>query len=486
MKRLSNKSCDRAYRPIKVLQFGEGNFLRAFVDWFISELNAKGDFNGDVCVVQPLSVGRIDSLNEQDGLYTLLLEGIQDGKLIKNKEIIDVIQKGINPYTEFDAYMEMARSEALEFIVSNTTEAGIVYDAVDYIGGQCPDNFPAKLLMFLKERYDHFAGSADKGLIILPCELIDFNGKALKEKMNQLAEHWKMDSKFVTWMNEANTFCSTLVDRIVPGYPRENIAEIEKANGYVDENVVKGEVFHLWVIEDKGGIAKALPLDQLGYNVKFVDDLTPFKQQKVRVLNGAHTSMVPVSYLYGIDTVGESVTNSLIKPFVEKVIFEEVIPATTHILDESTLKKFAASVFERFENPTIRHELLSISLNSTTKYKTRILPSVMDYLDKNKALPKGLLLSLAATLVFFRGTRGEAVYETKDNQAFLDLYEKLWKSFDGSKESVDQIVDEYLGMKDHWGVDFAAVEGLNAYVSDMVYTIVNDSMETAIRKVINE
>lgn len=486
MKRLSKDLYEKKSRPIKVLQFGEGNFLRAFVDWFFSELNAKSDFNGNVCVVQPIKNGRVDSLEQQDGLYTLLLEGIENGQLINNSEIIDVIEKCINPYEDFESYMEMAKLPSLEFIVSNTTEAGIVYEAVDPIDGVCPDNFPAKLLMFLKARYTHFSASKESGLYILPCELIDFNAAALKEILNKLAADWKMDADFIKWMNEANTFCSTLVDRIVPGYPKETIKEITKKNGYVDDNVVKGEVFHLWVIENKGGIKEALGLDDLGYNVKFVDDLTPFKQQKVRVLNGAHTAMVPVSYLYGIDTVGESVTDELIKAFVEKVIYEEVIPATTHILSDETLRDFAASVFERFENPTIRHELLSISLNSTTKYKTRLLPSVKDYIDKTNKLPKGMLLSLAATLVFFRGKRGEETYSTHDNETFLKMYDTLWASYDGSKESVDVMVDAYLGLTEHWAYNFDLVKDLKAFVSEMVYTIVMDSMEVAIKKVINE
>lgn len=484
MKKLSNDLIERTSRPIKVLQFGEGNFLRAFVDWFISELNKKSDFNGGVCVVQPIENGRIEALKEQDGLYTLILEGIEAGKLIREKNIIDVIEQTINPYEAFDTYMEMAKCETLEFVISNTTEAGIVYEDVILSEGVCPKNFPAKLLLLLKKRYDYFEGATDKGLNILPCELIDYNGKKLQEVMNRIALDWNMAQDFIEWLNKANTFCSTLVDRIVPGYPVDSIKEIQADSGYEDSNIVKGEVFHLWVIEDKGTVRHRLPLDKLGFNVKFVEDLTPFKQQKVRILNGAHTSMVPVSFLFGIDTVGESINDALVGKFVEQVIFNEIIPASTHILDEETLKSFANSVLERFANPTIRHELISISLNSTTKFKTRILPSLVDYVEKFESYPKGLSLSLAATLVFFRGQRGNEVYKTVDNQEFLDLYDALWSKYDGTKESCREIVDAYLGMTDHWEVDFEVIDGFNAYLADMVYTIVESSMEEAIKKVL--
>ena len=296
MKELCAGTYNKKHRDVKIMQFGEGNFLRAFVDWILQDLNDKGAINAGVAVVQPMPVGRVDALKEQDGLYTVCLEGIDKGKEVKSRQIIDVLEDFINPYTQYGKFLEYAHSEKLETIISNTTEAGIAFVKEDTDFSKCPISFPGKLLAFLEERYNYFKGDPTKGLAIVPCELIDDNGDELKKVLNQLAEEKKMSAEFKDWMNNANGFTSTLVDRIVPGYPRENIQQIWEETGYKDNNVVKGEVFHLWVLKEDEKVHRLLPADKTGLNVIFAPSIKAYKERKVKILNGAHTAMVPVAY----------------------------------------------------------------------------------------------------------------------------------------------------------------------------------------------
>ena len=279
------------------MQFGEGNFLRAFVEWIIQDLNDKGAINAGVAVVQPMPFGRVKDLADQDGLYTLRLEGINNGENVKSSRIIDVIGDCLNPFTEYERFLKYGESEDLQVIISNTTEAGIAVDPEDTDFTQCPQSFPGKLLALLKRRYDRFKGDPNRGLAIIPCELIDDNGDELYRCLTELAEINKMDKEFIKWMQTANKFTSTLVDRIVPGYPKNEIEQIQKETGYIDNNVVKGEIFHLWVLKKQPLVQKYLPADSTGLNVIFADDIHPYKQRKVKILNGSHTAMVPVAYL---------------------------------------------------------------------------------------------------------------------------------------------------------------------------------------------
>ncbi|MDE6373689.1 MAG: tagaturonate reductase, partial [Clostridia bacterium] len=346
---------DKPVRPIKIMQFGEGNFLRAFVDWIIQCLNDGGAINADVAVVQPMPFGRVKELKEQDGLYTLRLEGIDNGKKVKSSRIIDVIGDLINPFEEYGHYLSYGESEDLQIIISNTTEAGIAVDPTDTDLTVCPKSYPGKLLALLKRRYEHFKGDMGKGLAIIPCELIDNNGDELYRCLTELAKINKMDEKFIEWLQKANHFTSTLVDRIVPGYPKGEIADIQKETGYIDNNVVKGEIFHLWVLKKEEFVQRVLPADKTGLNVIFADSIKPYKQRKVKILNGSHTAMVPVAYLCGIDTVGEAVNDKVIGKFVRDFVFEEVNP--TIDLPQDQMVAFANSVIERYQNHVIRHEL---------------------------------------------------------------------------------------------------------------------------------
>ncbi|MFT8343253.1 MAG: tagaturonate reductase, partial [Clostridium beijerinckii] len=409
--------------PEKVLQFGEGNFLRAFVDWQIDKMNEEAGFNGSVVVVQPQEGGLVNMLNEQDGLFTLYLQGVQGKRAIKTHKIINSISRGINPYTDYNEYLKVAENPELRFIVSNTTEAGIAFDENDKLNEGCQKSFPGKLTAFLFRRFMVFNGDNSKGFIIIPCELIDRNGEKLKEIVLRYAEIWNLGQDFVDWINDANTFCCSLVDRIVPGYPRDTIDEVREELGYDDNLVDVGEIFHLWVIEGPQSIKDELPIEKAGLNVKVVDDMTPYRTRKVRILNGPHTAMVPVAYLYGLETVGEAVDHEVIGRYVHDVIYDEIIE--TLDLPHEELVEFADAIIERFQNPYVKHYLMSIALNSLSKYKTRDLPSLTEYLKRKGALPKKLVFSLASLIEFYKGKRGDKDIQLTDDEDILELFKKL-------------------------------------------------------------
>ncbi|MEH7118499.1 tagaturonate reductase [Neobacillus vireti] len=485
MKKL-NKNLVEGYKhyPEKVLQFGEGNFLRAFVDWQIAVLNETTDFNGSVVVVQPRGTKKIELLNEQDGLYTLYLQGMKDGKAVKEHMVIDSIKRGINLFTQYDEYVKLAKNPELRFIFSNTTEAGIAYDESDCLEDQPQKSFPGKLTAFLYHRFQAFNGDATKGMIIIPCELIERNGKKLKEIVVQYAEKWNLGEEFVQWLHAANTFCNSLVDRIVPGFPKDTIDEITEELGYKDELVVVGEQYHLFVIEGPKWVKNEFPAHLAGLNTLFVDDLTPYRTSKVRILNGAHTAMTPVSYLYGLDTVAETVDHPVMGSFIKELIFQEIIP--TLDLSDEELRDFADAVLERFKNPFIKHFLMSISLNSMSKYKTRNLPSLLEYVNRKKELPKKLVFSLAALIAFYKGKRGADDIHLEDDQDILDLFRQQWSAFDGTMESVRTIVSHVLSFEKNWEMDLNAVPGLTDAVACYLYEIETKGMEKAIEVVLTE
>ena len=441
MKDLNRSNFQAVDRPVKIMQFGEGNFLRAFVDWILQNLNDAGVINAGVAVVMPM--GRVADLAKQDGLYTLCLEGIDKGEKIQDKKIIDVLKDFINPFEQYDKFLNYAKSEDLEIIISNTTEAGIALDKNDTDFTKCPVSFPGKLLALLKARYDHFNGDMSKGLAIIPCELIDHNGDELKRCLVELAKINNMDEKFITWMTTACHYTSTLVDRIVPGYPRDNAAQICEETGYQDNNIVKGEIFHLWVLQKEPFVQEKLPADKSGLNVIFADDITPYKQRKVKILNGSHTAMVPVAYLSGIDTVRESVEDADVGQFVAELINDEIKPTIN--LPQDQMDAFANSVVERFKNPFIRHELMSIALNSTTKFKTRLLPTYNDYRAKFGKSPKHILFSFASLVVFYRGKRGDADIALADDPKYIEFWKELWQMNDYSA-----MAKKALGAEDLW------------------------------------
>lgn len=478
--------------PEKVLQFGEGNFLRGFVDWMIHELNRQELFEGKVVIVQPLSSGMVDMINKQDGLYTLFLRGIQNGEIVRNKSLISSVSRGINPYTEFDEYLKCAENPELRVIISNTTEAGIAYNPDDRFQDSPPASYPGKLTVFLYKRFKTFKGDPAKGFIIMPCELIDRNGDNLKRIVLQLAEEWRLGSNFISWLNSSNHFLNTLVDRIVTGFPRDEYESLSEELGYHDHVLDTAEIFHLWVIEGDKKLAQELPFTEAGLNVIWTEDMAPYRTRKVRILNGAHTMTVMTAYLYGKETVKECMDDPVISLYMNKGIFEEIIP--TLALPENELKEFATAVAERFANPFIKHYLLSITLNSTSKFKTRVLPSILEYVAKNGKLPKVLTFSMAALLAFYRGTeiRENALignrlgneYEIKDELPVLEMFKSLWAQYDGSREGARKLVQFVLSRAEIWGTDLNNVQGFSSTVTSYLYNIITKGVNEAIKEAI--
>ena len=455
--------------PEKVLQFGEGNFLRAFVDYWFDLANEKADWNGKCVLVQPIAPGLAKMINEQEGLYTLYLRGSENGQKVDDKRVISSVSRCLNPYekADYEKMMDVAASDDLEIIVSNTTEAGIVYDPACQQNDCPPSSFPAKLTQVLYHRYK----AGKKGIIMLACELIDNNGKELQKCCNNYAKDWDLEPAFIDWMNTANTFCSTLVDRIVPGRIRDpqELAALEEANGYHDAVLDVGEVFGVWVIEGPAGLEDKLPFKKAGVNVMVVPDVTPYKKRKVRILNGAHTGFVLGAYLAGFDIVRDCMHNDTVRGFMNKMLHEEIIP--TLPLDKKDLEDFASAVEDRFNNPFVNHELMSISLNSTSKWKARNMPSFLAYIEEQKQLPKCLTMSLAAYIAFYSNDIQERTadglickrpagntYKIQDDAWALDFY------YAHKDDTAAQLVHAVLTNTQMWDQDLTKIEGLEAAV----------------------
>ena len=458
LKKLNRKTADaEPTRPVKILQFGEGNFLRAFVDWMVDILNEKTKFNGAIDVVQPIRNGMAKALNQQDGLYHVALKGIQQNKIFSETRLVTSVYTALNPYDSFENFLKKAENPDLRFIISNTTEAGITFSPSDSNPEVLSESFPGKLTQLLFHRFKFFKGNSGKGLVLLPCELIEKNGENLKSAILEYAALWKLPAAFAAWVNDANIFCNTLVDRIVPGFPKDIIQEIQDSIGYDDNLVVQAEPFHLWVIEGPRSVQNEFPTDAAGLEVKFVDDLTPYRTRKVRILNGAHTTLVPVAYLKGFRTVRESIDDDYIGTFTRKAIFDEIIP--TLDLSATELNQFAGDVIERFKNPFIKHELLSIALNSISKYKVRVLPSVLEYKKRTGKLPENLLYSLAALIRFYKGEWNGNAIPLNDSADVLEFFKSAWKNNDS-----EEVVQKVLSNESFWGQNLTKIDGLAAQV----------------------
>lgn len=441
-------------QPIKVVQFGEGNFLRAFIDYAFQELNEKVDFNAGIAVVQPIENGMVNMLNDQDGLYTLFMKGLTKGKEIQEKTLISNLVSGINPYTNFNDYLALAKEEELAFIISNTTESGIAYVSTDTPTMQPPSSYPAKLTVLLHERFKHFNGDAAKGLAIIPCELINNNADTLKEIILKYSDDWSLGADFKNWIQENNSFHNTLVDRIVPGYPRAEIDAYNKELDYSDNLIVTAETFFLWVIEGGEDLKAKLPFHKTNLDVKIVADMQPYRTRKVRILNGAHTAMVPFSLMYGNETVKETVDNAFTGKFINQAIFEEI--NETIEMDKAELDLFASDVLDRFRNPFIKHNLSSIALNSISKFKVRALPSVLGYITKFGKVPTNLTFAFACLIRFYKGTWNGTTLAVDDSKEITDVFQEIWASNDSGK-----VVAQTLSNTEFWGDDLTKVKGLS-------------------------
>jgi tagaturonate reductase len=444
--------------PIKIIQFGEGNFLRAFVEFAFQKLNQVADFNAGIAVVQPIDRGMITMLNDQDGLYTLFMRGVKKGKEIQDIELITNIVKGIDPYKDFNAYLNLAKEEELQFIISNTTEAGIAYVNTDVLSLKPPTSFPAKLTVLLYERFNHFDGDNTKGLTIIPCELINHNSDTLKEIILKYCNEWKLDTEFKTWLNSACTFHNTLVDRIVPGYPKDEIENYNKQLSYTDNLIVTAEAFFLWVIEGGDDLKAKLPFYKTELDVKIVEDMQPYRTRKVRILNGAHTAMVPVSILYGNATVKETVENNFTGPFIHQAIFDEINETLNMERDE--LNSFADEVLDRFRNPFIKHQLSDIALNSISKFKVRVLPSLLGYISNHNEIPKHLTFSFACLIRFYKGVWNGVTLPVKDSIEIVDAFKKIWKLHD-----YEQIAKSSLENISFWDEDLTKINVLTKAIA---------------------
>ena len=464
--------------PTKVIQFGEGNFLRAFVDWIIWNTNQKTDFNAGVVVVQPIDRGMVDMLNAQDGLYHVNLQGIDKGEAVDSIQMIDVINGGLNPYTQNDEFMALAEDPNIRFVISNTTEAGIAFDPSCRLDDKPASSYTGKLTQLLYHRFEHFKGDMSKGFIILPCELIFLNGKELKKCIYQYIELWQLGEEFKAWFEQACGVYCTLVDRIVPGYPKDTIAQIHERIGYSDNLVVKGEIFHLWVIEAPETVAAEFPADKAGLNVLFVPSEAPYHERKVTLLNGPHTVLSPVGYLSGLDTVKECVEDPEVGAFVKKVMYEELMETLN--LPKPELQAFADSVVERFVNPYVKHFVTSIMLNSFPKYKTRDLPGLKTYLERKGELPKGLVLGLAGIITYYKGGfRGDVEIVPNDDAAIVELLKNLWATGDVRKVAEGVLAAEFI-----WGEDLNAIPGLTDMLASDLALVQAEGMRAAVRSVL--
>ena len=471
--------------PIRVLQFGEGNFMRAFVDYFFDVANEKAAWNGKVALVQPIAQGLTGLVNAQEGLYTLYLRGSENGQKVDEKRVISSCACCLNPYdsADYDRMMEIAASDELDIIASNTTEAGIAYDPACNKDDRPASSFPGKLTQVLLTRFN----AGKKGIVVLSCELIDNNGKELLKCVNQYIDQWGLSADFKKWVNEENIFCSTLVDRIVPGRIRDpkEVEALEAVNGYHDELIDVGEIFGVWIIEGPDGLEDRLPFKRAGVNVHVVPDVMPYKHRKVRILNGAHTGFVLGAYLAGQDIVRDCMHNESISGFMNKMLYDEVIPTLTD-LDHDDLMEFASAVKDRFNNPFVNHELMSISLNSTSKWKARNMPSFLEYIEMKKELPACLTMSLAAYIAFYSNDIQELTdaglvckrpagntYTVSDDRWVLEFYEAH------KGEDEETLVKAVLGNTKMWDRDLNGIAGLTDAVVRDLKKIHTDGAEAA-------
>lgn len=478
MKQLNKTTVEKKDLPVKILQFGEGNFLRAFVDWMIDKANNAGVMNHGIIAVQPIGGGEnmVKMFRDQDSMYHVYLEGIKDKKPVKEVALVKSIMDIMNPYNQYAEYEKLFLSEGLEMIISNTTEAGIRYEEGDDLNALPPKSFPAKMTALLHKRYQKYNGAKDKGLLIICCELIEDNGSTLREYVLKHAIHNNLEAGFIDWVNTSCHFYDTLVDRIVPGFPRENINEIKAEIGFDDNLVVKGEYFHVWAIGGDSVIKEKFPLDKAGLNVLFMDDIKAFRAKKVRILNGSHTAMVPVALQLGCETVMDAFNTPEVEKYINKMVAEEVLPCIDE--DPKELKAFAAKILERFYNPYLKHYLKDISLNSISKWETRDYPTVYDCCKKLDKDAKLTTFSFAALLVLYTGQSAAKNFTPNDTPEFIEFIQKTY-----NKNDIKGWVTGIVNNKEMWKENFSEVPQFIDEVSKDVESILNKGMLTALKEV---
>lgn len=493
MKVLNKLTAPKAVAPEKIIQFGEGNFLRAFVDWIVKNMNDTTDFNASVVVLQGTrNAFPMTLLQGQDCMYHVNLQGRLNGEVVNSLTRIDCLSRGLNPYEQFDAYMGLADQPEIRFVISNTTEAGITFSAESKFTDAPCENYPARLTQLLYRRFKTFNGAADKGLIIMPCELIFENGHHLKDCINKTIDLWKEDlgadyETFKNWFNTYNYVCATLVDRIVPGFPRKEINQIQEKLGYKDNVVVQGEAFHLWVIERPDNMSieelrAEFPAEKAGLNVIITDSEAPYHERKVTLLNGPHTVLSPVSYLSGVDIVRDACNHPMLGEYIRKVQFDELMQTLNLPMDE--LKKYGESVLERFDNPYVDHQVTSIMLNSFPKFQTRDLPGLKTYLERKGELPKGIVLGLAAIITYYKGGKradGADIVPNDDRQ-IMQLLTDLWATGDTRKVAEGVLAADELIWKDHGNLN--NIPGLTDLVVEYLDSIRDKGMLETVKTIL--
>lgn len=492
MKSLNKQTAPKSQAPERIIQFGEGNFLRAFVDWIIYNMNQRTDFNSSVVVVQPIEKGMVDWLNGQDCLYHVNLQGRLNGEAVNTHTRIDCISRALNPYSQNAAFMALAEQPDIRFVISNTTEAGIAFDPSCKLSDAPASSYPGKLTQLLYRRFKTFNGNPEKGLIIMPCELIFLNGHHLKECINQYIELWKDDfgadyEAFKSWFTNYNYVCATLVDRIVPGFPRKEIKQIQDKICYADNLVVQAEIFHLWVIEKASNMTceelrAEFPAEKAGLNVLITESEAPYHERKVTLLNGPHTVLSPVAYLSGVDIVRDACNHPVIGQYIHKVQFEELMQTLNLPMDE--LQKFAGDVLERFNNPYVDHAVTSIMLNSFPKFQTRDLPGLKVYLERKGELPKGLVLGLAAIITYYKGgTRADGAPITpNDDVRIMELLTELWKTNDYKAIASGVLAAKDLIWTEHG--DLNTIPGLTDMVAGFLKDIQEKGMLETVKSIL--
>ena len=492
LKSLNKRTAPKSVMPERIIQFGEGNFLRAFVDWIVYNMDQKTDFNGSVVVVQPIERGMVDWLNGQDCLYHVNLQGRQDGKAVNELTRIDVISRALNPYTQNQAFMALAEQPEIRFVISNTTEAGIAFDPACKFSDAPASSYPGKLTQLLFHRFKTFNGAADKGLKIMPCELIFLNGHHLKDCIYKYIELWKDDfgadyEQFKDWFTNYCYVCATLVDRIVPGFPRKDIAQIQQTVSYADNLVVQAEIFHLWVIEKPENMSiedlrKEFPAEKAGLHVLIAESEKPYHERKVTLLNGPHTVLSPVAFLSGVNIVRDACNHPVIGKYIHKVQFDELMQTLNLPMDE--LKQFASDVLERFNNPFVDHQVTSIMLNSFPKFQTRDLPGLKTYLERKGELPKGLVLGLAAIITYYKGGKREDGVEIvpNDDPKIMELLKNLWATNDSRKVAEGVLAAKDLIWTEHG--DLNQIPGLTDMVTDFLNQIQSKGMLETVKSIL--
>lgn len=451
-------------RAPKILQFGGGNFLRGYIDWMVEILNEQTDFDGSVIIVKPTERGDYKKLKDQNGLYHLATNGIKDGQLVEENKLITCISDIIHSYHEWGKFLKTAEISSLRFIVSNTTESGIRFSESDQFSDATPKEFPGKLAKWLHHRFEHFGGEPASGCIFLPCELIESNGTTLKKAILDYARLWSFDSAFTDWINEHNIFCNTLVDRIVPGFPSSRSEEIFQTLGFRDNLLVDAEPYHIFVIQADKDITSELPFHKTDLNVVFTDDISPYRKIKVRILNGAHTSMVPVGYLSGLESVREAVKDPSVGQFIRKILSDEISPTIDDQTPEA-IAKYTKDTIDRFLNPSIHHKLISISLNSISKFKTRLLPSLIAYYELNQTIPERIVFALSSLIWFYRGYRNDEKIPLNDNPEVIAFFKDIWLEVEEGVRTLDDLVKVILSKKEYWEQDLNEIKGLQESIT---------------------